>query len=214
MMVALLLAAAQACVDQSAPYPPGGTGGRDGTGGSHGGGTGGTGGGAGSGGTGGSGGTAGSGGAAGSGGTGGTGGIGGEAGTGGAGGSTSLEACNNPDDIAALTTLATNARQVSAQCAVTECQLAFAEGQEALITCVNECVQREIPGLSQACTACYGALEWCNGSISQLCWTECANTPCQPACLECGEPGCSGCALQCRIELDLCTGRMSTDCDT
>lgn len=181
MAVAVLLSAVCACTDEAPPSPPmGGTdgvGGFDGTGGS--GGNGGT---------------------AGSGGTGGTAGAGGSGGVGGA----SAGACDNPDDIAALADLMSNAREVSATCAVTRCQLSFSQGKDEFTICVGDCVEEDIPGLSSQCALCYADLEWCIGDV--LIWTRCAEAPCGDLCLT--TP-----TLQCRNELDLCTGRMSTDCD-
>ncbi|HSN84732.1 MAG TPA: hypothetical protein VLS88_19280 [Polyangiales bacterium] len=190
MAVVVLLSAVYACADEAPPPPPmGGTNGGGGFAGS-----GGSGGSGGTGGSGGSGGSGGNGGAAGSGGTGGTGGVGGTGGPSGA--------CDNPSDIEALSSSLINPRAISATCAVTAC-LPFDTRQDEFTACVTDCVTEDIAGLSPECAGCYADLEWCIGD--ELVWTSCASSPCESQCLT---P-----TLQCRNELDLCTGRMSTDCD-
>lgn len=197
--VVLMLVVAHACVDQSAPYPPNGIGGRDGTGGSHGGGTGGTGGGAGSGGA------AGTGGVAGSSGTGGVGGAGGQAGAGGiggAGGGAIVGACNNETDVAALMALMpTNARQIAAACGISYQNELLNESQ--FKADVSSCVANGVTGLSPDCANCYGALAFCGGFT---CLFPCDVDSCSIDCLTC--PGYEACIT----ELTQCAGRPSTDC--
>lgn len=184
-----------ACNNAAVPPPPGGgTGGSDGAGAT-----------AGSGGTGaaaGTGGMAGIGGTGGSGGTGGDGGGGGNGGVGGTGGIAPMGACNNVSDVDALAALVpSNARQVAADCGLASC-IDLVLDQAAFTTCVDECVEGAVSGLSLNCSTCYGELAWC----SRGCLTPCASNSCTALCLTCA--GYS----ECVVALDLCAGRMSIDC--
>ena len=173
------------------PPPGGGTGGSGGAGAT-----------AGSGGTGGTGASAGTGGMAGGGGTAGSGGAGGNGGVGGAGGIAPMGACNNVSDVDALAALVpSNARQVAANCGLATCSNLLVD-QVAFTTCVNECVEGAVSGLSLDCSTCYGELAWC----SLGCLTPCESNSCSALCLTC--VGYS----ECVAALDACAGRMSIDC--
>lgn len=201
----LLLAAivVSGCGDDYVPPPStgggGGSGGSGGTGGSSGtggtGGSGGTGGDVGTGGTGGTGGSAGSGGV----GTGGSSGTGG----GGSGGTPPMGACDNTGDVSALAGLQpTNARQIAADCGISECSNLLSM-EAAFKACVDGCVERTVSDLSSECSSCYGDLAWCS---RVLCLTPCASDSCTNFCLACdGYGACIG-------ALDACAGRMSIDC--
>lgn len=201
-MVLLAATVIGACADDAVPPPS--TGGSGAAGGS--GGTAAAAGSGGSGGTAGAGGTAGSGGVAGSGGTsgsGGDGGQGGNGGVGGTGGAVSVGACNNGNDVNALAALQpSNARQVAANCGLASCSNLILD-QAAFTTCVNDCVELAVAGLSSDCSSCYGELAWC----SRLgCLTPCASNSCAPLCLTCS--GYSACVNA----LNECAGRASIDC--
>ena len=191
----LLSFALAACNQSSTPAAPGG-----GTGGTVGppatGGSGGTG-------------TGGSGGTAGGSGTGGSAGMGGAAGgNGGAGGSGGIGlgdgACDNVDDLDALSgLLPNNARNVAASCGVACAALTV----EALyVQCVVECVQDDVPGLSEGCATCYGDFAWCLGLG---CNSNCEIDACDPVCES--ETSCPGYG-SCFADLNQCAGRNSRDC--
>lgn len=216
----LFLAAivASGCGDDYVPPPStggaGGSGGSIGTGGSGGsGGRGGSGGSGGTVGTGGTGGTAGVGGAAGSGGAGtggtsgtgggGSGGTGGTGGSSGSGGAPPMGACDNASDLGALSGLQpTNARQIAADCGAVDC-IDLVAMESAFKSCVDDCVEQAVTGLSSECSSCYGDLAWCSGTS---CSTACRSNACTPSCLTCA--GYSDCI----DSLDACAGRMSIDC--
>ena len=197
----LAAAALGACNNQVVPPPPGGgTGGSGGVGATAGsGGTGGTGAAAGTGGM------AGVGGTAGSGGTGGDGATGGDGGAGGTGGVARMGACDNVDDLPKLTALLpSNARQVAANCGLAACGHLILD-EAAFTTCVSDCVEDEITGLSSDCSDCYGDYAWC---ISPPCLTACASNSCSPEC----QATCPGYDPTCISELKQCDGLLFDDC--
>jgi hypothetical protein len=200
--IAILLLASLGACDDPTPTAPGGGGsggtiGPPPTGGSGGTGSGGT---AGNGGSGGGGGAAGNAGAAGN---------GGDAGAGGVGGIGPTGACNNPLDIAALTSREPqeNARAVSARCAITDCSPILGQGEEAFSGCVRDCVGRNIANLSVGCAECYGQLGWCAGL---LCNTACEMDPCNE--VQCENCTSGGNYPECFTDLNQCAGRPSRDC--
>ncbi len=200
-LVFVAATAGGACANDSAPPPPGGgTGGNGGAGAAAGdGGSGGT---AGTGGTAGGGGSAGG---AGNGATGGNGGDGGNGGVAGTGGIGRMGACNNVDDLAALASLLPiNARQVAANCGLVSCSDSML-GQAAFTTCVSDCVEQAVTGLSSDCSSCYGEYAWCN---SLLCLNACASNSCSLLC----QATCPGYDAMCIDALKQCEGLLLDDC--
>ena len=151
---------------------------------------------------------AGVGGTAGSGGTGGDGATGGDGGAGGTGGIGRMGACNNVDDLATLTALlpsnARNARQVAANCGLADC-ISVILDEAAFTTCVSDCVEQTVTGLSSDCSDCYGEYAWCN---SLLCLEACASNSCSSLC----QATCPGYDPTCISELKQCDGLLFDDC--
>jgi len=193
-----------ACSDGFVP-PPSGGGGGGGTGAAAGtGATAGTGGGVGGVGGVGSGGT---GGVSGTGGMGGGGGISGMGGAGGIGGVGVGGACVNEPDLDVIRKTLPNLRWQAASCG-TSCQSLLTH--DALLNCVDLCVDNQVPGLTSECTSCYGELAWCAGTA---CNTWCANqtvSACTPDCTA-DSARCPDYST-CLTELNQCAGRDSLDC--
>lgn len=201
----LLMAASLGLLGCSDPVPsaPGGGPGTGGiiilppTGGSGGGGAGGMAGVAGNGGQSGAGGAAG--------GSGGQSGAGGAAGGSGAGGNGTIEgACNNDNDLMALTALLPeNGRGVAAGCGTLNCAPVLGQGETLFKECATDCMEENVSGLSTECASCYADLAW---SARLICNTPCASNSCAPTCLTCGDYD------EWLRTLDRCAGRMSLDC--
>jgi hypothetical protein len=69
-----------------------------------------------------------------------------------------MGACDNTGDLDALSGLQpTNARQIAADCGITECSNLLSM-ETAFKVCVDGCVDRAVAGLSSECASCYGDL--------------------------------------------------------
>jgi hypothetical protein len=125
----------------------------------------------------------------GSGGNGGAGGVGGVGGAGGVGGG-ALGACDNDRDLEASEDVGDNVRDIARICGLPNnpsswCGLIF--NLQDYEECINQCVEREVPGLSSECAACYGALERCGVAHMPSCRTPCQQNSCGDSCLTCLE---------------------------
>jgi hypothetical protein len=95
-------------------------------------------------------------------------------------------------------------RTVAAGCAVTFVPACNPNDPVAYAGCISQCVARRIPGLSTACTLCYGAVQSC--ALENTCTAACNLNACGETCLEClGAAGCLD-------ALDACTGLDSDEC--
>jgi hypothetical protein len=117
-----------------------------------------------------------------------------------------MGACDNRGDLEELAPLqAGEARQLAANCALTQCSSLVGMESEFKV-CVSECVAAAPSGLSPSCADCYGDMAWCSGLS---CNTACANAPCQLLCLQTCDAGQNP---QCISDLSQCAGRISVDC--
>jgi hypothetical protein len=140
--------------------------------------------------------------AMGAGGTGGIGGAGGIGGEGGAGGG-AKGACDNESDLDAIDGAEDTLRNIARDCGAFECAIFFGNGF-AYESCVNMCVEDQVPELSPDCAACYGGSERC--SHDSLCILRCRNDTCRVGCLDCMS------LAGCIEELEECSGLPGDGC--
>ncbi|MEM7138825.1 MAG: hypothetical protein AAF500_19770 [Myxococcota bacterium] len=133
----------------------------------------------------------------------GTGGSAGAGGSGGAGGEpSSLGACDNDSDVAALT--GQNAVATATFCGGIFCISTIGDVQRHA-QCVSDCIEERVVGLSTECAACYGDAAGCG--LSQFCFGLCQVDTCSVGCLNClGFAGCSD-------SFETCRGLPGNGCD-
>ena len=112
-------------------------------------------------------------------------------------------ACDNESDLAALDGAGSSPRDLARDCGAFECAIFFGNGF-AYESCVDGCVQDDIPDLSPACATCHGASERC--SHDSLCILRCRNNTCSAMCLDCMT------SADCIAELEECTGIPDDGC--
>jgi hypothetical protein len=127
-------------------------------------------------------------------GTGGTGGAGGAGGTGGTGGS--VGKCNGSDlDLIGNGSLVRDTSAICARNCSTDAEYKY---------CIDNCITREIQGLTLACAGCYSTLEQC--VVDAFCTSQCQNDACSVVCLQCEtDGGCIG-------DFQACSGLNDNGC--
>lgn len=111
-------------------------------------------------------------------------------------------ACENPLDLDALA--AAKVSSVTTSCTGLVCLNTL--GNLLLHQqCVSNCVERNIPGLSSECSACYGDLAGC--ALDAFCYSVCQFNTCGLQCLNCLS------SADCLTEFEACRGIPGDGCD-
>ncbi len=133
----------------------------------------------------------------------------GQGGTGGSGldggvdGGVGAGACDNPADLDAVA--AANLNAVTTFCTGLVC-LTTIGNSPSYEQCVNECVERNVQGLSSECADCYGGVARCG--LNAFCLSVCQFNTCGLQCLNCLS------FAGCLTEFEECRGLPGDGCNS
>ena len=116
-------------------------------------------------------------------------------------------ACDNESDLDALAGVSDDPREIARVCGLpNHPTLLLCLNNRSYEDCITECVGDEVPGISEECAACSGALERCGVAQIPSCRTACQLNGCSSLCLDCLNRG------DCIEDYETCRGLPGNGC--